>query len=658
MKYKNRLLFALLLTGSLFLNSQSNESELRHALTVNKDSSLINSYLELAKYYYISTGKGDSLIHYSKKALELSKNINSTHKELEILKYIGTGYLANSQYEKSKIFFEKGLQKSKELNHEKYIGEFYNKLGALFQNKEENDKAIENLLKSIPYLIKNKNHKSTAEVYYGISLIFAQQGQRDRQLEHLENSLNVIANHKINSPFLENVIYSYASQTYLDLYLKKDESNYEKQILTYSKNAIQIADKNGFKSRKATSHIVLASYYKHKRDYRSATKYAKEVLKSKSLIAESSILNAYIILIENNINNNDKNQTFKYLDSLNSLKLKEEAYYASSIFKANYSAYKHFKKDNLALTALEKKVEVDKILNDTLKVRSINKLEAKYQSKLKDVEIENLKNIKKINELEIENKKSKIKKLTILLVFAALVILLSLFIFKIMELKKMRNKNVALRLAYERQLTLEKELSDVRDEIAQDFHDDLGNKLARISLLSNLVSGESSINDPKVKSKIKQITEDANGLYRGTRDFVFSLKSNSDYIEEIATYLTDFGEDFFKKTKIKFTVIKNIEINDRLPHYWNKHLIFIFKEALTNTLKHSKCKEVKLSFNYKKSELKISCQDDGIGINEAVLTSQNGLANMKKRAEKINSNLLIESKKNQFTKILFIGKTK
>ncbi|MBC2845412.1 sensor histidine kinase [Winogradskyella flava] len=224
------------------------------------------------------------------------------------------------------------------------------------------------------------------------------------------------------------------------------------------------------------------------------------------------------------------------------------------------------------------------------------------------------------------------------------------------QLKKSKQKNTSLKRAFDTQVKLEQELSRVRDAIAQDFHDDLGNKLARISLLSNLVSGEASINDSKIKSKIKQITQDSNELYDGTRDFIFSLKANSDYLEELATYLSDFGEDYYSKTKIKFVLVNDIKSNIKLPYYWSKQLIYIFKEAMTNAMKYSKCNKVTMQFQLTHNELIIECKDDGIGISEKDFTSKNGLLNMKVRAEKIGGRLKIESDNNG-TVIYFIGKT-
>lgn len=266
----------------------------------------------------------------------------------------------------------------------------------------------------------------------------------------------------------------------------------------------------------------------------------------------------------------------------------------------------------------------------------VNEMEAKYQTELKDAEI---------------------KRLIILLVVSLLIIIIILFVTKMIQLKRTRLKNKELKQAFDKQLVLEKELSNVRDNIAQDFHDDLGNRLARMSLLSNLVNKEVSNKEDKLRSKVKQITDDANDLYAGTRDFIFSLKENSDYVEELATYLSDFGENYFSKTNIKFVLEKSIETNDRLPYYWSKQLIYIFKEAMTNALKYAECHQVILKFNYVNRELKISCIDYGIGIKEQDLNSSNGLFNMKVRAKKIGGNLVIESKENQGTIISFIGKT-
>lgn len=245
--------------------------------------------------------------------------------------------------------------------------------------------------------------------------------------------------------------------------------------------------------------------------------------------------------------------------------------------------------------------------------------------------------------------------------YIALLLLLtsgSIIFIILNQLQKVKKRNNDLKASLLRQKQLEEELTEVRTNIAQDFHDDLGNKLARISVISNLALTEASAENDKLKMKIEQIQNDANYLYKGTKDFIFSLKDNSNYLEEVVTYLSDFGEDLFMATQSKFVVEKSIETNCKLPYYWSKQLIFIFKEALTNVYKHADCSEVLFVCHYHKKILTFQCLDNGKGITESALTkSTGGLSNMMKRASKIGGKMSIKTNDNGWTSITFTGKT-
>lgn len=243
-------------------------------------------------------------------------------------------------------------------------------------------------------------------------------------------------------------------------------------------------------------------------------------------------------------------------------------------------------------------------------------------------------------------------------ILIAIAILSFLFIFLILnQLKSVKKRNLNLKSAIEKQKKLEEELSKVRENIAQDFHDDFGNKLARISLLSNLAANDSSFDNEKVKEKIAQIESDANYLYKGTRDFIFSLNSESDNLEQLVTYLSDFGEDLFYDSGKRFVINKQLVSDTKLPYYWSKQLIFIFKEALTNAYKHSDGTNVTLNFVYLNSVLTICCIDNGKGFTFIQKKNgSNGLNNMKKRAEKIGGTLSITFDNNE-TSIIFSAKT-
>ncbi|MCF6130111.1 histidine kinase [Flavobacterium sp. AS60] len=238
-----------------------------------------------------------------------------------------------------------------------------------------------------------------------------------------------------------------------------------------------------------------------------------------------------------------------------------------------------------------------------------------------------------------------------------MVISLSIIMMILYQLRKVKKRNNDLKFAIERQHQLENELSEVRMNIAQDFHDDLGNKLARISLLSNLAKEEVSHENVKLKSRIEQIENDAGYLYKGTKDFIFSLNDESNYLEELVTYLSDFGEEFYQDTHIKFIVEKRIKNNIKLPYYWSKQLIYIFKEALTNAFKHSKGDKVVFSFDYDGITLTIKCSDNGIGVKKTESIASNGITNMTKRAKKLGGVLEIQFERDAGTTVVFVAKT-
>ena len=243
-----------------------------------------------------------------------------------------------------------------------------------------------------------------------------------------------------------------------------------------------------------------------------------------------------------------------------------------------------------------------------------------------------------------------IYKKRIFIVVIVLVLISIITLFVIYQLQKSKKFNRNLVRAMNEQKKLEKRLNTVRENIAQDFHDDLGNKLASITVLTDILSNKNiSTDDKKI---VYQIQENSDSLYKGTKDFIWSLNSKSDRLEELVTYLSDFGEEFFHKMNISFTIKKDIKSNIALPYYWSRHLILIFKEAMTNVAKHAKAKECEIQFFCDSAILNITLIDDGIGFLQSENTAHNGLINMKKRAKKINANLTISSSK-KGTKISF-----
>jgi ligand-binding sensor domain-containing protein/signal transduction histidine kinase len=189
------------------------------------------------------------------------------------------------------------------------------------------------------------------------------------------------------------------------------------------------------------------------------------------------------------------------------------------------------------------------------------------------------------------------------------------------------------------------QLENIRKRIADDFHDELGHKLTKISLYSELMKKDLTGKLNGTEDYLFKISETANTLYDDTKDFIWSIDPGKDTLYDLAVYLKDFGDEFFDKTGVSFRVEEiSTELEKTLlPMIWKRQLILIFKEAMNNILKHSRCSTVDLEVKKTESEIEIILIDDGAGMQVPNSTKGRGLGNMKSRADKIEGELIIDS---------------
>ena len=222
------------------------------------------------------------------------------------------------------------------------------------------------------------------------------------------------------------------------------------------------------------------------------------------------------------------------------------------------------------------------------------------------------------------------------------------------RLKLMKNRNTILQNSLNQNEKLQLALAEVRNNIAKDFHDDMGNKLARISLLTRMLRSKPET-AKNTEDTMDQIITDADELYKGTRDFIFSLRTESNLLEEFVTYLSDFGSELFENTETSFETISSFNKAIQLPPYWTRQLLFIFKEAMVNVYKHANATKVVLDCKVIANELQVVLSDNGKGADLASIQRKSGLLNMEERAKRLNSELHIKSAINKGTTIKFTG---
>ena len=185
----------------------------------------------------------------------------------------------------------------------------------------------------------------------------------------------------------------------------------------------------------------------------------------------------------------------------------------------------------------------------------------------------------------------------------------------------------------------------VRERTAEDFHDEVGNKITRINVMASVLKSRLGAPSADVLRMIESIQDNAGQLYQGTRDILWSLKPSNDSLYENVNRIIHFGQDLFGDTDVVFTAGTPDEgwKNLRLPMDASRNLIMIFKEALNNVLKHSGATNVLLEAALDKDLLQMILRDNGKGFDIERIARGHGLDNMQNRAKRLNGGLSIHS---------------
>ncbi|KXX68156.1 two-component regulator propeller domain-containing protein [Flammeovirga sp. SJP92] len=237
-----------------------------------------------------------------------------------------------------------------------------------------------------------------------------------------------------------------------------------------------------------------------------------------------------------------------------------------------------------------------------------------------------------------------------------ILILTSVVYYSNILIKKEKGKSTELKKILKQKTAAQDKLTRVRKEIAQDFHDEMGNKLASITVLADLAAMKIKGKDEDTEKILSRIETQSKQLYTGTRDFIWSIDAQNDELGVIYDYIKDFGEEFFDDLEIRYHTHKELAGYDHLslPQSWSLQLVFIFKEAMTNIAKYAHATHVYLSLSIKNSMVTFSIKDNGVGISdEQIVKNGNGLKNMKARINKLGAATLnIESNAGKGTAII------
>ena len=183
------------------------------------------------------------------------------------------------------------------------------------------------------------------------------------------------------------------------------------------------------------------------------------------------------------------------------------------------------------------------------------------------------------------------------------------------------------------------EQHNVRKRMARDFHDNMGNQLASITVYVNLISMKLKDSSEEVKDLLGNIEKHTKSLYTGTKDFIWSIDPESDEVHELFTYIKDFGEELYMDTPIRFysSIASEVPDQKNLPSGWSRQVVLIFKEAMTNALKHSDGDKVYFTMEKNEGYYELKLKDNSSERINLEKSRGKGLKNMQDRSKQIGT---------------------
>lgn len=184
-------------------------------------------------------------------------------------------------------------------------------------------------------------------------------------------------------------------------------------------------------------------------------------------------------------------------------------------------------------------------------------------------------------------------------------------------------------------------LMEVRKKLKQDYHDDLGNNITSISLLTNVLQNNSEGNEVLFSDLDLHISY----LKQGFRDFIFFLDRNECSGYELASRIKTFCESLFKYSNINFSCtgipLQLKELN--IPIDDSKQLLLMFKEIANNAAKYSNADKCLFECIPNGGSLQMVLKDDGKGFEINNLKDKRGISYIQERSKLIGAKLDIDS---------------
>jgi signal transduction histidine kinase len=195
------------------------------------------------------------------------------------------------------------------------------------------------------------------------------------------------------------------------------------------------------------------------------------------------------------------------------------------------------------------------------------------------------------------------------------------------------------------------EMQNLRNNISQDLHDDIGASLSSINILNELA--RRNIGQPeKSKEYLSRSSEDIQRISESLSDIVWNINPRYDDLQNLFIRMKRYAADMLDGKNIngQFDFPAN-EPGFTLSMKQRRDLYLIFKEAVNNLAKYSQAKNAVIRITTDAHKIELLVRDDGEGFDLSNTKTGNGLQNMQQRAKASGAEVIITSKPGEGTTV-------
>lgn len=570
-------------------------------------------------------------LKYLRRAYRFAEMKSDSFRMAVAMGNMGNEMLMQSEdLDSSMYYFQTSNEIFKRLEYDVAVAQGYFNMGKVYKFRGDYKSAIESQIKHLELRRKLGDKRGEITAFNQISDLYYLMDRPDDGKENLLKAKNIAL--AIGDKSMQVHIFNALGENLID----SDQDS----ALYYFQKTIELSEDIGELQTLSAAHVNIGKIHAGSNNHELAENF---MLKGLELLSESnsngdmpgallSLSDMYLDWFEKSEENGAQGPSLLNVeDILNEIESKIST---NSQFEIEETLYKNFIRLNEAKEASIPLIKYQAkliALRDSFIENSNMELANEYAEKLKTSEKE-----KQILALESENKIASFRSKMFASMLVGAIVFFGILFLIYQRLTKERNERNQL-----------VENQRFRTRISRNLHDDVSSLLNSLAMQSELAA---AAGDGSNSSVYKDIAVKSRQAVQNLRDTVWAIDSSKDKYENLLDRILDYGDDHLSIKNFEFKIEKinwqsEVEINPA----FRQNIYLVFKESITNILKHSTGNMVKLIIGFQDKNFLMKIHDNGT-INTGKKSGV-GINSMTKRIQELGGEIIFDTSNGYTTQV-------